>query len=161
LLVGAGLSGPVRIFRRRAGLKRKVREENPKSEYRNPKQIRMTEAQNSKHYDLEDRTFNFAKNVRFFIKKLPQTLANREDARQLINSSGSVGANYIEANEALSKKDFLMRIKICRKEAKESRHWLRLLDTQARHDLENEQKKLEQEATELMNIFGSIVRKSE
>lgn len=113
----------------------------------------MTEAQNSKHYDLEDRTFNFARDVRAFIKKLPLTLANREDGRQLINASGSVGANYIEANEALSKKDFMMRIKICRKEAKENRYWLRLLDTHDNHDLEKRRKDLEQEATELMNNF--------
>jgi four helix bundle protein len=78
----------------------------------------MIEKPNSKQYDLEDRTFAFAKRVRAFVKRLPKTLANIEDERQLINASGSVGANYIEANEALSKKDFLMRIKICRKEAK-------------------------------------------
>jgi four helix bundle protein len=68
----------------------------------------MTERQNSKHYDLEDRTLEFARNVRAFVKKLPKTIANIEDSRQLVNASGSVGANYIEANEALSKKDFVM-----------------------------------------------------
>jgi four helix bundle protein len=121
----------------------------------------MVENNNSKHYDLEDRTYNYAKDIRVFVRKLPQTLANREDSKQLINSSGSVGANYIEANEALSKKDFLMRIKICRKEAKESRYWLRLMDTQGNHGLEKEGKDLEQEAVELTNIFGAIIRKSE
>lgn len=80
-------------------------------------------------YDLEDRTFDFAKLVREFVKLLPKTLANLEDIQQVVRSSGSVGANYIEANESLSKKDFLMRIEICRKEAKESRYWLRLMDT--------------------------------
>ncbi len=70
-------------------------------------------------YDLEDRTFIFAQNVRVFGKQLPKTLANIEDTKQVVRASGSVGANYIEANESLSKKDFLMRIKICRKEAKE------------------------------------------
>lgn len=75
-------------------------------------------------YDLEDRTFDFAKLVREFVKLLPKTLANLEDIQQVVRSSGSVGANYIEANESLSKKDFLMRIEICRKEAKESRYWL-------------------------------------
>ncbi len=89
-----------------------------------------------------------------------KTISNVEDGKQLIKSSGSVGANYIEANEALSKKDFIMRIKICRKEAKESRYWLKLIDTQDNLELENEQKDLEQEAMELMNIFGSILRKS-
>lgn len=80
----------------------------------------MTGIQNSKQYDLEERTLEFAKRTREFVRMLPKTLANIEDARQLIKSSGSVGANYIEANEALSKKDFIMRIKICRKEAKET-----------------------------------------
>src|SRR5881227_3534252 len=69
-------------------------------------------------FDLEDRTFKFAQRVRAFIKTLPRTLANIEDARQLIRASGSLGANYIEANEALSKKDFRMRVKISRKESK-------------------------------------------
>ncbi len=89
----------------------------------------MTQRPNSKQHDLEDRTFEFARRVRAVVKRLPKTLANTEDGRQLIKASGSVGANYIEANEALSKKDFLTRIRICRKEAKESRYWLRLVDT--------------------------------
>lgn len=72
-----------------------------------------------------------------------------------------MGANYIEANEALSKKDFLMRIKICRKEAKESRYWLRLIDTGDAAELEKERGDLVRESTELMNIFGAILRKSE
>ena len=116
--------------------------------------------ENSKQYDLEDRTLAFAKSVRAFVKKLRKTIANVEDGKQLIRCSGSVGANYIEANEALSKKDFTMRIKICRKEAKESRYWLKLVDTERDVGLENERKDLEQEATELTNIFGSILRKS-
>jgi hypothetical protein len=64
-----------------------------------------------KEYDLEDRTFIFAKNVRAFAKQIPRTIGNIEDARQVVRASGSVGANYIEANESLSKRDFLMRIK--------------------------------------------------
>lgn len=82
----------------------------------------------SKQYDLEERTFCFTKDVRLLVKQLPKTVANIEDGKQVIRSSGSIGAKYIEANEALSKKDFVMRIKISRKEAKESRYWLRLLD---------------------------------
>jgi four helix bundle protein len=120
----------------------------------------MIEKPNSKQYDLEDRTFAFAKRVRAFVKRLPKTLANIEDERQLINASGSVGANYIEANEALSKKDFLMRIKICRKEAKESRYWLRLIDTCENGELEKERLSLENEARELTHIFGSIITQS-
>jgi four helix bundle protein len=80
-------------------------------------------------YDLEDRTFDFANDVRAFVKRIPKTLANIEDSKQVVRASGSVGANYIEANESLSKKDFRMRIRICRKGAKESRYWLRLIDT--------------------------------
>ena len=133
---------------------------NSKHEIRNSKQFQMTKTQNLKPYDLEDRTLNFAKEVRTFAKKLLKTMANLEDGKQLIKASGSVGSNYIEANEALSKKDFLMRIKICRKEAKESRYWLRLIDTYEAKQ-ESERKVLENEATELMNIFGSILRKSE
>jgi len=117
--------------------------------------------ENTKQYDLEDRTLVFARRVRTFVKKLRNTITNIEDGKQLIRSSGSVGANYIEANEALSKKDFIMRIKICRKEIKESRYWLRLLDIEDNIKLKDELKDLEQETTELMNIFGSILRKSE
>ena len=88
----------------------------------------MTKISNSKRvYDLVERTFQFAKNVRDFVKNLPQTISNIEDIRQIIKSSGSVGANYIEANEALSKKDFTLRVKICRKESKESAYWLRII----------------------------------
>ncbi len=130
-----------------------------KSEIRNNSQ--MTKIRNSKTYDLEDRTLRFARNVRAFLKKLSKTPTNIEDGKQLIKASGSVGANYIEANEALSKKDFIMRIKICRKEAKESRYWLKLIDTNSEMELENERQYLEKEATELMNIFGAILRKTE
>lgn len=120
----------------------------------------MTEIQNHKQYDLEERTLAFARRVRSFIKKLPRTLTNIEDCSQLTRSSGSVGSNYIEANEALSRKDFYMRIKISRKEAKESRYWLLLVETNNNPELEKERKELVQEATELMNIFGAILRKS-
>jgi four helix bundle protein len=121
----------------------------------------MTKIRNSKTYDLEDRTLAFARNVRAFLKRLSNTPMNIEDGKQLLKASGSVGANYIEANEALSKKDFVMRIKICRKEAKESRYWLKLIDTCSEMELESERQCLEKEATELMNIFGSILRKTE
>jgi four helix bundle protein len=121
----------------------------------------MTKNKNSKLYDLEDRTLAFAKRIRDFVKELPKTLANIEDGKQLIKASGSVGANYIEANESLSKKDFIMRIKICRKEAKESRYWLRLVETNGKEKLERDREELMTEATELMNIFGAILQKSQ
>lgn len=111
-----------------------------------------------KKYDLEDRTFNFAKSVIRLINKVRKTLANVEIAKQVIRSAGSVGANYIEANEALSKKDFIYRIKLCRKEAKETTYWIKLLE--CKKDLDEEIKNLIQESTELTNIFGAIYRKS-
>lgn len=113
-----------------------------------------------KPYDLEERTFKFAKQVISFIKMLPRTTANIEISKQLVRSSGSVGANYIEANEALGKKDFLLHIKISRKEAKESRYWLRLLEIEDAA-LDGKRQVLTGEAQELMNIFGVILRKSE
>lgn len=103
----------------------------------------------------------FAKDNRLFVKQLPKTIGNIEDGKQLIRASGSVGANYIEANEAFSKKDFVLRAKISRKEVRESRYWLNLVGTNNNSELEEERKRLIQEATELMNIFGSIIRKSE
>ena len=119
----------------------------------------MTKKSNSKYYDLEERTLKFAKSTITFVKKLPRNIANIEIIKQLVRSTGSVGANYIEANEALSKKDFVMRIKICRKEAKESRYWLKLIEVNSK-ELESMRKSLLQEATELMKIFGAILEKS-
>jgi four helix bundle protein len=121
----------------------------------------MSETTRHKVYDLEERTLEFAGAVRRFVKGLPRTVANIEDARQLIKASGSVGANYIEANNALGKKDFQMRIRICRKEAKESSYWLRLVSVGDDPSLESAQAALTQEAIELTSIFGAILRKSE
>ena len=117
----------------------------------------MTEIQNSKHYDLEERTASFAKRCRDYVKKLPRTLSNIEYGKQFIRSSGSVAANYIEANESLSRRDFFMRIKICRKEAKESRLWMNL--SEPLKENERERDYLITEATELMKIFGAILEK--
>lgn len=121
----------------------------------------MKVAIEKKQYDLEDRTLQFAKAVRSFVKIIQKDLTNLDDCKQLLRSSGSVGANYIEANEALSKKDFIMRIKISRKEAKESRYWLRLIDVLGDPNLEDERLHLVQESQELMNIFGAILHKSQ
>lgn len=71
-----------------------------------------------KVYDLEKRTFEFAKETRLLLKKISKTTINFEDGKQVVRSSGSVGANYIEANEALSKKDFCFRIKFQGKKQK-------------------------------------------
>lgn len=120
----------------------------------------MTQIQSPKRYDLETRTLQFAAQTRLFVKQIPKTLGNIEDGKQLTRSSGSVGANYIEANEPLSKKDFVMRIKICRKEAKESMYWLKLIDTGNSASLEAQKQELIGEPTQLMKIFGSIISKS-
>lgn len=116
------------------------------------------EIQSPKQYGLEERTFKFAKECRLLVKKLSKTIGNTEDGKQLIRSSGSVHANFIEAVESLSRKDFYHRIKICRKESKESRSWLLLLDTENNNILE-EIKRLAQESLELTRIFGSILEK--
>lgn len=108
-------------------------------------------------YDLEERTFLFAKRCRIYVKSLKTTIANLEDGRQLVRSSGSVGANYIEANEKLGEKDFKFRLKIARKEAKESSYWLRLLRD------ENPNIQLGQdfldESVELRKVLSTILNK--
>ena len=86
------------------------------------------EKHNKKKYDLEERTFVFTKRVIEYVRKLPKAIAHSEIGKQLVRSAGSVGANYIEANESLSKKDFVFRLKISRKEAKESIYWLKLIN---------------------------------
>ena len=109
-------------------------------------------------YNLEDRTYLFARECRFLVRTLPKTLSNIEDGKQLIRASGSVGANYIEANEKLGDKDFLMRAKIARKEAKEAQYWLKLLkDLNVDHQLKVEE--LIAEAGELRRILSSIINK--
>ncbi|MNE35225.1 hypothetical protein D3C80_1289750 [compost metagenome] len=106
----------------------------------------------SKPFNLEERTFLFAKECRIYIRTLPKTTSNIEDGKQLVRSSGSVGANYIEANEKLGDKDLLFRLKIARKEAKESKFWLQLLN-----DLNPDQKTLSEsllfEVEELKKIY--------
>jgi four helix bundle protein len=111
-------------------------------------------------YDLEKRTLEFAKAVALFCKSLPGNTINFEYIKQVVRPSGSVGANDIEANEALSKKDFAHRIRIARKEAKETNYWLELLssinDQQFRGKLEN----LSKESIELKKILSAILNKS-
>jgi four helix bundle protein len=121
----------------------------------------MSEPSGNKPFDLSERTFLFAKQVRAFVKRLPRTIGNIEDVRQLIRSSGSVGANYIEANEALGQKDLLMRMRTARKESKESAYWLRLLDMGTNATAVAECQCLIQEACELVKILSAIIRKRE
>ncbi|MBP7770470.1 MAG: four helix bundle protein [Candidatus Pacebacteria bacterium] len=108
--------------------------------------------------DLEERTARFAREVRAFVRKLPKSIIVAEDSKQVVRSSGSVGANYIEANESLSKKDFVMRAKICRKEAKETRYWLQMFDELPK-DLIGERDRLIQESTELLRMFSAMILK--
>jgi four helix bundle protein len=110
--------------------------------------------------DLEDRTFQFAEAIRTFVKQLPRTVSNIEDVRQLVRASGSGAANWIEANEALSKKDFLMRVKICRKEAKESRLFLRLMDAGVNKNSATVREKLATEARELVLSSPRLSRRA-
>lgn len=132
--------------------------QNTKSETLNSKQKPNYRAQNHKRYDLEDRCLNFAKRANAYANRLPRTIPNIENGKQLARSSGSVGANYIEANESMSKKDFVMRVKISKKEAKESRFWLTL--TEPLPQDQQEKTELIQEATELMKILGAILEKN-
>src|SRR6266498_1704207 len=115
----------------------------------------------AKPRDLADRTFEFARSVRTFVKQLPRTVSNTEDVRQLVRASGSVAANWIEADEALSKKDFLMRVKICREESKESRLFLRLVDAGLAKSNVAARETLAAEARELTLIFHRLSRRAD
>lgn len=119
----------------------------------------MIDAENKevKKYDLEDRTYHFAESCKEFLKRIDKSIHNIEYYKQLIRSSGSVAANLIEANESFSRTDFSHRIKICRKESKESRLWLKLVDV--KEQMEADRASLIREATELMKIFGAILEK--
>lgn len=112
-----------------------------------------------KKYDLEERTEKFSLRVRNFCLKLKRDAINVEYIRQLIRAAGSVAGNYIEANENLGDGDFKFRIKVCRKESKESKLWLKHILTYGDAGLEKERLELIQEAFELENIFGSILKK--
>lgn len=115
---------------------------------------------NNSTFDLENRTLLFAKAIRSYCKMVTHHTANIQDIKQIVRSSGSVAANYIEANESLSKNDFIYRIKICRKEAKETKLWLNLIDIEDKPNLEAQRNSLSDEATQLMLIFNAIVKKS-
>lgn len=117
------------------------------------------DTQTTKKFDLEERTFKFAMNVRLLLRELPANAVMPDDRMQLSRSSGSIAANYVEANEAISTKDFVMRIKIARKEARESHMWLRLIKSQLAgndHQLIDE---LINEALQLVKILNSIASK--
>jgi four helix bundle protein len=112
-----------------------------------------------KKYDLEERTEKFSLQVRNFCLRLRKDTINIEYIKQLVRSAGSIAGNYIEANENLGDGDLKFRIKICRKESKESKLWLKHVLTNDDVVLEKERSDLIQEAFELENIFGSILKK--
>jgi four helix bundle protein len=118
----------------------------------------MTETTNAKPYDLEERTMKFAKDVISFVGTCPKTLVNTELTKQVVRSACSLGANYIEAKESLGKKDQAMRIRISRKEVKESRYWLQLFEIR-RQEVEHKRNDLIGESSELLKIFTSIIGK--
>ncbi len=118
----------------------------------------MIKNTNNKQYDLEDRCLNFTKRVNLYVRLLPKDIPAIENGKQLVRAAGSIGANYIEANESLSKKDFIMRVKISKKECKECRYWLKLTEPLDKNAKEKEI--LIQESTELMKILGAILEKS-
>ena len=122
----------------------------------------MTQIINNKQnrYDLEERTLKYTQRIIAYVKKLPKSITNVEIIKQLVRAGGSVGANYIEANESLSRKDFIMRIKICKKESKESRYWLTLSEPgDSDNEGVREKEALLKEASEIMKIFGAILEK--
>ena len=110
-------------------------------------------------YDLEERAFEFAVSVRRILSRNTLPPVCWADSEQILRSSGSVGANYIEANSSISHRDKLFRMKIARKEAAESKHWARLLRTTLPDQLSDDMQTIEQEADELMRILSTILKK--
>ena len=135
----------------------KTRSPKPES----PKQMPMTQSEprDKPTYDLEDRTARFGEAVIRFCKTIRLNTTNRALVDQLIRAATSVGANYLEADDAESKKDFRHKIALCRKESKEARHWLRMI-VASEPDKRDQARQLWQEAKELNLIFGAIVRKT-
>jgi len=106
-------------------------------------------------YDLEDRTRDFSKTIIKLIKTVKTNITNQNICSQLIRSATSIGANYREANNGSSKKDFLNKIYICRKEAEETKYWIELL-AESEEDKKAELRKIWQEAHELTLIFNKV-----
>ena len=120
----------------------------------------MQKAQNTNRYrNFEDRTTEFAKRIIKLCKEISKDTINRRLIDQIIRSSGSIGANYREANEALSKKDFIHRLRISRKEAKETDHWLELIK-EANPEFSERMQNLFQEIREIRNILSAMIDKA-
>lgn len=110
-------------------------------------------------YDLEERTARFGEEIIEFCRQLSQDIVSRPVISQLVRSATSIGANYMEVNAASSKKDFRNKIYICKKEAQETMHWLRML-AKCFSNKQDEIRKFWQEAKELTLIFGKIISSS-
>ena len=119
----------------------------------------MVKTASSGRYDLEERTAKFGAAIIIFAKKIPESPVTRSLISQLVRSGTSIGANYCEADDAESRKDFIHKIGICKKEARETKHWLRMVAT-AVPELKEEARKLWSEAKELSLIFNAVVRSS-
>lgn len=109
-------------------------------------------------YDLEERTGKFGESVIEFVKKMPQSPVTISLITQLTRAATSVGANYCEADNACSKKDFINKLYICKKESRESKHWLQMV-AKAVDKLKEEADVLGKEAQELNLIFAAIINK--
>ncbi|MCX6762066.1 MAG: four helix bundle protein [Candidatus Moranbacteria bacterium] len=115
---------------------------------------------NQKKFDLEDRTLDFAKRVVRLCRALPKDSVNNRLVGQVTGAAGSVGANYREANDALGKKDFICRLKISRKEAKEALYWLELIE-EANVAVKDRMQEIKKECLEIKNILSAIIIKAE
>jgi len=122
-----------------------------------PSSNKAPTSKNKKPYDLEERTANFGEQIIDFVQKMPKTVITIPLISQLIRAATSVGANYLEADASSTKKDFRFKISLCRKEAKETRHWLRMM-VKAVPASQESARELWQEAQELTFIFSSILK---
>ena len=127
-----------------------------KSKFQMPNQAQSS---NAKIFDLEERTAKFGEDIIKFIKTIKIIEINRPIILQLIRSATSIGANYCEADGAESKKDFQHKAGICKKESKESKHWLRMLAI-TNEERTEECRKFWREAQELTLIFSKIISNS-
>jgi len=117
----------------------------------------MEEFSNNRKYDLEERTTKFAEDLIIFLRTIKVDTINQRIINQLVGCGGSIGANYYEATEGESKKDFVHKIGICKKEIKETEHWLRLL-ANSNPERKEEIRKFWKEVHELLLIFSKIKR---
>ena len=120
--------------------------------------VKIQSSNEERVYDLGERTARFGENIIDFAKRLRTNLINNQLIGQIVRSATSIGANYMEADGAESKKDFRHKIAICKKESKETKHWLRMI-MRANPDKKDECKKLSNEAQELTLIFSAILKK--